>query len=606
MDENWKQLGLKVGIEIHQELDSHKLFCSCPAIIRHENPDLIIKRKLRAAAGETEKKDKAALYEEKKNKMYIYEAYSDTNCLVETDSEPPHPMNEEALTIALQVAFLLNAEPLDEIHVMRKTVVDGSNTSGFQRTALIATDGFVEVNGKKIFIPTINIEEDAGRRIREDEKSTTFRLDRLGIAEVEIATSPDINHPIEVKEVAKKIGMILRSCKVRRGLGTIRQDINVSIRGGSRVEIKHVQNLDEMPAIVKNEVKRQKNLLEISKELKKITSEENLVPDFAVLSAFEHTKSKIIKQGLKNGVVLGVRLPGFAGFLGKEVQPGRRLGTELSDYAKIAGVSGIFHSDELPAYGITKEEVEQTKIALNCRKQDAFVIVVAEPEKASRALRFVLQRARYAINGVPNEVRGVEGTNTKFLRPMPGAARLYPETDIPPVRLTRKYLNTIKIPETIEEKIKKLKKEMPKEIAEQIIMSKYFNLFESIVKKFKVDPILVATTFTSVLKDLKRRGVKIELGEKDYIDLFELIAKKRISKDAIPELLEKTKAGEIKKSAQLYEKLSEDEIKNIVKEVVEKSPTLGNSALMGIVMKKIGRRADGKLVSSILKKIKKG
>jgi len=250
MDENWKQLGLKVGIEIHQELDSHKLFCNCPAIIRHENPDLIIKRKLRAAAGETEKKDKAALYEEKKNKMYIYEAYSDTNCLVETDSEPPHPMNKEALTIALQIAFLLNAEPLDEIHVMRKTVVDGSNTSGFQRTALIATDGFVEVNGKKIFIPTINIEEDAGRRIREDEKSTTFRLDRLGIAEVEIATGPDINDPIEVKEVAKKIGMILRSCKVKRGLGTIRQDINVSIRGGSRVEIKHVQNLAEMPAIV--------------------------------------------------------------------------------------------------------------------------------------------------------------------------------------------------------------------------------------------------------------------------------------------------------------------------------------------------------------------
>ncbi|MEO2154735.1 MAG: Glu-tRNA(Gln) amidotransferase subunit GatE, partial [Nanoarchaeota archaeon] len=264
----YKELGLKVGLEIHQQLDTKKLFCNCPSLIRDDNPDGTIKRVLFPSPGETGEVDKAALEERKKGKYFVYEFYNDTNCLVELDEEPPHDINKEALTIALTIAKMLNMNIFDEIHVMRKIVVDGSNTSGFQRTALIAEDGFIELsNGKKLGIETLCLEEDSARKIEEHKDYIVYRLDRLGIPLVEITTKPELNEPEEVKEAAYKIGRLLRATKVKRGLGTIRQDINISIKNGNRVEIKGAQNLDLIPEIVKNEVERQLDLLKLKREL---------------------------------------------------------------------------------------------------------------------------------------------------------------------------------------------------------------------------------------------------------------------------------------------------------------------------------------------------
>jgi glutamyl-tRNA(Gln) amidotransferase subunit E len=211
---------IKCGLEIHQQLDTHKLFCECPSLLRNDEPIREIKRKLHAVKGETGEIDAAARHEAERDREFIYQAY-DTTCLVELDEEPPHEINKEALQIALQIALHLNCEILPITEIMRKTVVDGSNTSGFQRTALIARNGFIETSMGKVRISALMLEEDSARPVERTEEKAIYRLDRLGQPLVEIATESDIKSPEQAKEVALHIGDILRSCKVKRGIGTI-------------------------------------------------------------------------------------------------------------------------------------------------------------------------------------------------------------------------------------------------------------------------------------------------------------------------------------------------------------------------------------------------
>jgi len=352
-------------------------------------------------------------------------------------------MNREALSVALEVSLLLNAKPVDELQVMRKTVIDGSNTSGFQRTVLVALDGFIEAPGGRVGIPTVCLEEDAARKIKEEGSVTTYRLDRLGIPLVEIATSPDIKSPQHAREVAEKLGMVLRATnRVKRGLGTIRQDLNVSIRDGGRVEIKGVQDLRLIAKIVESEVRRQLMLIEAGDELRRRkVSPDSMCVDYADLThLFADSASKVIRGSLdRGGVVLAAELRGFAGLLkGK-------LGPELAQYARaVAGVKGVFHSDELPAYGITAEEVLEVGINLNLKEGDAFVLVAEREEVAHAALNAVLERARMAFRGVPGETRKAtpEGMS-EYMRPLPGSARMYPETDEPLVVVSRACLEQV-------------------------------------------------------------------------------------------------------------------------------------------------------------------
>jgi Glu-tRNA(Gln) amidotransferase subunit E-like FAD-binding protein len=259
------------GIEIHQQLSGKKLFCNCPCKIRKDTPDFSIVRRLRASAGESGFVDKAALHEQQKSKLFEYLGYNDSTCLVELDEEPPHPVNKDAVVAALMIAKLLDMKIVDSIQFMRKTVIDGSNTSGFQRTALIGYDGFVEVNGNKIRIDTLCLEEEAAQVIQRTSDKDVYNLSRLGIPLLEIATAPDIKSPVECKEVAAHLGMLLRSTgMVLRGIGTIRQDVNISIKGGARTEIKGFQDIRSIPEVVNNEVRRQLYLIN---EGKKIVSE---------------------------------------------------------------------------------------------------------------------------------------------------------------------------------------------------------------------------------------------------------------------------------------------------------------------------------------------
>ncbi|MFW6117598.1 MAG: Glu-tRNA(Gln) amidotransferase subunit GatE, partial [Thermoproteota archaeon] len=447
---DYHKIGLKVGLEIHQQLDtSSKLFCSCNSSLSKGEPERTFLRRLRPTQSELGQVDPAAYFEFQKGVKILYESTEKTSCLVEMDEEPPHPLNREAVKIASTAALMMNGDPVEEIHVMRKTVIDGSNTTGFQRTCVIALGGEIEVGEKRVPIEHVSLEEDAARKTGEQNDVLRYRIDRLGIPLVEVATAPVIKSPKEAEEVALAIGKILRATeKVKRGLGTIRQDLNISIPQGGLMEIKGVQELELLPLVVRYEVLRQMRLIEISKELKRqnIKEEEIQGKMIDVTPVFQNTKCKVLRQALEeNYPVLAVKLPKFNGFLGRELMPDHRLGTEMADRACFWGrVNGIFHTDELPAYGIKEEEVDMLKERTEAEDQDAIVLVADKQENAEDALRAVVKRAKEAIRGVPAETRSAEpdGT-TRYTRPRPGSARMYPETDIPPVTITEEYLRDL-------------------------------------------------------------------------------------------------------------------------------------------------------------------
>jgi len=472
---------IKAGIEIHQQLDTHKLFCSCPSILRQDKPDVVIKRKIRAVAGEAGSIDKAASYEQTLNKTFIYEAYKDSTCLVELDEEPPHKVNEDALKIVLQLSLLLNAKIFPVIQVMRKTIVNGSCVSGFQRTTLVAEDGFfnINVNGKKkkIGIQTIHLEEDAAREIRKDENTKTFRLDRLGIPLIEIATKPDISNPAEAKAAALKLGEILRAAKVKRGLGTIRQDINVSTPGHPRVEIKGVQAPDIFDKVVEQEAERQQQVLKTGKKL------------------------------------------------------------------------------------------------------------VKEVRKANP-----------------------DGT-TSFLRPLPGSARMYPETDHPLI-YTKEYVKEAKksIPKLQEEiKLELKEKGMNPELIKLVLKERKLHEFEALLNIINRPDLIVKVLILWPKEVARHMDLTIEqLNKKIPIDVIESLLEK-LNKSEIKEsqikqlMLEIVKGKEIDQALKA-ETINEKELESFIQQIVKAKPSLSLKAYMGLVMKHFRGQVNPSDASNLLKK----
>jgi len=481
---NYGEIGLRAGLEVHQQLATHKLFCSCPSLVRQDEPHFKVVRELRPLAGELGAIDPAAIFERKKKKHYVYEGYNDSTCLVELDEEPPHEINPEALKTALIVAKLLHCEFPDVLQVMRKTVIDGSNTSGFQRTLLIGLNGYLETSFGKVGIQTVVLEEDAARRIAEDSMSVTFRLDRLGIPLIEIATAPDCKSPEQVKEVAEKLGALLRATgKAARGIGTIRQDLNISIKGHPRIELKGVQELPHMTKVVELEVKRQ-------------------------LDAIKH-----------------------------------------------------------------KEKLEPHVRAI------------------------------------------LPDLSSKYLRPMPGSARLYPETDIPLIFLDKKELEGLELPKMPEEIKKELSElGLSKDLVEQMASSPKLPLFFEFVKTYKnLNPNLIATTILVIPKEVKR---KLQLPEfeldEDILDrLFiglsggdKLVP--AIVKEAIPEIAEaiakeKPKSlEELYKIMSRYKVLSDAELKKEIAKL-RKEYSGPEEKFLGFAIGKLRGKADPQKIMALLK-----
>jgi glutamyl-tRNA(Gln) amidotransferase subunit E len=626
--DRYSKLGLMVGLELHQQLDTQrKLFCHCPPVVRDDEPDGTFIRRLRPTQSEMGEIDPAALFEFQKKKRFCYEYYNDTTCLVETDEEPPHNLSEDSIDICLTMAEFLHSNPVNEIHPMRKIVIDGSNTTGFQRTTIVANGGEATISNKKIGIQTICLEEDAARKIADDDKNNMriYRLDRLGIPLIEIATDPDIRTPEEAQQVALALGLLLRSTgRVKRGQGTIRQDVNVSIKDGAIIEIKGLQQLDMLAATVENEALRQEKLLEIRDILRDrgITKEKIKEKINDVSDIFAKSESKVIQKALKTGgSVFAVKLPGFAGLLGTEVQPDRRFGTEISDHAKFwGGVGGIFHTDELPKYGISETDVANIREAVKAKDQDAVIIVASSNTKCKDALSAVVKRAREATLGVPAETRTPlpEGTS-KFARPRPGSKRMYPETDVRPVKITDKRLKRIKkdMPETIKHKEKRFIKDynLSPDLAYQITRSVNITIFENIIKETSVSPTLVAATLENTLVSLHRDRVPTDnLQDIHFLDLFRLVEQNKLSTQAIPEVLtylannpSSSVDTALEKTGMSMASSTEvsDTIRRIIQEredYIREQGERSIGGLMGVVMKELGGKVDGKIAKEILSK----
>jgi len=625
---DYQALGLKVGLEIHQQLDtSHKLFCSCPTDLTEAEKGDEFPRWLRPTRSETGEVDVAALFEYRKGRKYSYQAPSGHYCLVEADEEPPHPINREAIVIALAVAKALGSTIVDEVHVMRKIVIDGSNTSGFQRTAIVALGGRITVNGKDYGIQTIVVEEDAARKVGERGQVVDYRLDRLGVPLIEIATAPDMHTPQEARDVALAIGMLLRMTgAVKRGLGTIRQDLNVSIVGGAKTEIKGVQELDLIDRIVEYEVMRQVNLLRVRDEMRArgITERDLDQEPVDVTELFKGTKSKVIARALEaGGKVLAVRLPRMKGLLGTYVQPGRRFGTEIADYVRFwSDVQGLFHSDELPAYGITAEEVQAVYRALGADPaQDAFAMVAERPERALKAISVILERVRQALQGVPEETRAAnEDGTTRYMRPRPGRERMYPETDIPHLLVTPDMLAEAEklVPEPAEVKVRRFVERygMSRELAEKAVADPRLPLIEELIGRYgaSLSPTLIASLIVVTMKGLRSKGVNVDSISEDRIEgLVRLLAEGRVAKEAAEAILAKMAEDprlgpeEAAKALGLT-RLGEEEVRRVIDEVVKENLGLvrqkGEASfgpLMGRAMERLRGKADGKLVAELLR-----
>ncbi|MGB9932992.1 Glu-tRNA(Gln) amidotransferase subunit GatE [Haloarcula amylolytica] len=612
---DYEELGLVAGLEIHQQLDTAtKLFCDCPTTIREpEESERSFTRYLHPTKSELGEIDEAALEESMVDREFEYLAY-DTTCLVEEDDEPPHRVDREAMETTLEIAQLLDMSVVDQVNVMRKIVVDGSNTTGFQRSMLVANDGAIETSAGPVGIEDMLLEEESCQRVEETADGVRFSLDRLGIPLVEIGTKPDISSPGQAREAAERIGMLLRSTgKVKRGLGTIRQDVNVSIAEGARIELKGVQSLDDIDDLVRNEVRRQVELLDIADELAGRDAAVGEPQD--VTEVFEDTDSGVIEGALSSGgEVQGLLLEGFDSLVGREIQPNRRLGTELSDHAKRHGAGGIFHTDELPAYGVTEAEVEALRDAVGAGPEDAVAIVADDPETAELAIDAVAERAETALEGVPEETRDAnEDATSRYLRPLPGAARMYPETDVPPVEPD---VTEVETPELLTEKVDRYEREfdLGSGLAEQVAYGQRWPLFEALVEGEGVDPTLAAGTLESTLTELRRDDVPVgNLTDEHLRGAMLLVDGGDVPREGMEDLLTALAENPSLTAEEAVEReglggVDESEVRDAVVEVVERHEDqvaeegMGAfSALMGECMGALRGKADGDTVSDVLR-----
>jgi glutamyl-tRNA(Gln) amidotransferase subunit E len=616
---------LKVGLEIHQQLASkNKLFCDCK-IIESNEYDFTFKRNLRPTQSEMGSYDQAALFESKKIKTVKYQSSKNANCLIESDEEPPRTVNNEALELVLTISLALNCIIEDELHIMRKIVIDGSNTTGFQRTILVGRNGFLEVEGIRVGIQSVCLEEDAARIISEDKKedeNKAYSLDRLGIPLIEIALEPISNSPIFVTNVAQTVGRLLRSTKkVTRGLGSIRQDVNISTENGPVVEVKGVQQLSQLPLVIEYERKRQDALNQIANELKKRDIDESSFIDNVtdVTQLLSKSSSKVVKKILTgDSRFTAFVLRRFKGILSFEPYPGIRLGKELGDLVKVYGIGGIFHSDELPNYGITTGDVESISDVLRMDKNDAFVLIGGPTKSLNTVLLELFTRIKKGFSGIVPETRSarLDGV-TVFSRPKSGSSRMYPETDIPYISIDEGKLKQLSqdTPQPWNEIIDQICKKynINKTLAENIFDSKYFSLFEKIVSHTSTSPSFVISKLTEDLVSMEREGYDSSILSEDVLFcLFTELDNSRITKESIPLVIEKLLKNESMDVDEIIssfgtESISEGYVDQTISKIIhENSNVISQKGLdsvgllMGRCMEVLRGKIDGEKVNKKL------
>ncbi len=501
----YDQLGFMSGLEVHQQLlTKQKLFCHCPAGIynKDEEYDAELVRHMRPTLSELGEYDGTALMEFKTRKEIFYRINNDNACTYEIDDTPPFPLNREALENALVISLLSNLNIVGEVHITRKQYLDGSIPTGFQRTAILGVEGSFELPHKTIRLIQLSIEEDACREISDIGHRRVYKTDRLGMPLIETVTYPDCVNPNEVKQACDAIRFLNRSTGlVRTGMGAARQDVNVSCKGGTRVEIKGVAHTKWIPELTHNEMFRQWTLLQIREELN-----QRIAPKAWKMNSVDMTGYLTHPFFEKAEKVVAIKLPLFRGILSHFTQPGKMFADELTDRLKVIAClerPNMLHSESFEKAFGNKEEAKLIS-KLSIKDPDAWVVVWGAAEDMPTALETVEERCQMAFEGVPKETRkSFEDGTTIFERVLPGANRMYPDTDSAPIPLEDEYIEALKenLPNQMIDRYKLLKKwGVPEDVYTFIFSKNLFPLIKHIMEETGINPAYLGIFMGEKLK----------------------------------------------------------------------------------------------------------
>ncbi|MFP4469189.1 MAG: Glu-tRNA(Gln) amidotransferase subunit GatE [Bacteroidales bacterium] len=510
---DYDRIGFMSGLEVHQQLlTEKKLFCNCPAGVfnKSDEYDAELIRHMRPTLSELGEYDGTALMEFKTKKEIIYRVKNETTCTYEVDDTPPFPLNREALDISIEISLLSKLNIVGEVHITRKQYLDGSIPTGFQRTAIIGVEGEIPLKNKKIRLIQLSLEEDSCREISDIGHVRTYKTDRLGMPLIETVTYPDCVNPDEVKEACDYIRFLNRSTgKVRTGIGAGREDVNVSCRGGSRVEIKGVAHTKWIPELTHIECFRQWALLAIRDELEhRVADQEKWKPghDYLKFHSYNFTYEPMVIARKEGHRILAVNLPKFKGLLSHFTQPGKTFADEFSDRLKVIAClekPNMVHSEQFEEV-VSKADFDKIKQLLNAAEDDAQILVWGPDEDMETALETIEERCRMAFDGVPNETRKsfADGT-TIFERVLPGADRMYPDTDSAPIPLEAPYIEEIRkrLPDEVIDRYHQLKQwDVPEDTFTFIFKKNLYPLIRRIVDEMNADPKFIGTFFGQTMK----------------------------------------------------------------------------------------------------------
>jgi glutamyl-tRNA(Gln) amidotransferase subunit E len=532
------------------------------------------------------------------------------------DDTPPFLINEDALNIAIGIGMLYNCNIVDELHIARKQYLDGSIPTGFQRTAIYALDGWIPYKDRKVKIVQMSIEEDSCREVSDIGHDRVYLTDRLGMPLIETVTEPAMRTPQEVAEVAWQCSKLVRSTqKVRRGMGAAREDVNVSVEGGTRIEIKGVPQITMIPILTYNESMRQWNLLRLREELKK----RGITPETFKAEYYDITKllKKVYYAPLKNAADSGMKinvvvLKGYKDLLHWQTQTDTYFSKEISDRVRViaclTSIPNLIHSDS-KSDTITSSDWLKVKKFTNASDNDTMVIVWGNEDDVKTAVNEIIIRAKEATIGIPSETRQAmsDGTNG-FERILPGADRMYPDTDLPPKKITTERLNKIRawLPEQIWKRIEWYNKlEIPKDTIEELSISPYAELFNKAVKEWKVDPTTTAVFLIQFPKRLGKLGIQSAwLNEEIFRSILKSFSENKIPKDALLSVLKNVAELGVFTEEVILNPVSKNEVDEVIEtakseceKIKIKNPQKKNEVLMGIIMKKLRGRVSAKAVA---------
>jgi len=577
---------------------------------------------MRPTLSELGEYDGTALMEFKTRKEIIYRINRETVCTYEMDDTPPFEINDEALDIAFGLGMLYGSSMVDEVHIARKQYLDGSIPTGFQRTAIVCLDGRVPFKERHIQVIQLSIEEDSCREVSDIGHRRTYLTDRLGMPLVETVTGPDMKTPKEVAEVAEILRRLARSTgKVRTGIGAARQDVNVSVTGGTRIEIKGVPRIPLIPLLTYNEAMRQWNLLRLRDELNRrgVTKETFTSVTTDVTRLLKKTRYQPITSSILAGMkVLCVSLKGFRGLLRWETQTDTYFSREISDRVRVISclttLPNIIHSDS-PSETIASSEWNTLKKAVNASEEDTIVLVWGDEQDAKSGAAEIIIRAREATIGIPSETRQAlrDGTNG-FERIPPGADRMYPNTDLPPKKITPERIAKIRagLPEPIwEREAKRRSLGVPKEHIEKLAMSPNAKVFEMAVDKLKLEPQFVARVLIEYPARLKKEHLPVRLVTPEiYSLLFTLLSENKIVRGSFYFIIREFLASGREIESVVKPLSKTEEIKAVVLDKIEKlksltirRPEKTAIILMGMIMEQLRLTAGGSEVEKVMNEL---